>query len=194
MINKIELKKILRDYNYLYETLVDVKEISSLAETQFRDAMIKTGDNEALKALIPNEEDSKKIEEVRAEEEVTINHSDADFKKVFRKIVVQCHPDKIKDATEDEAEELKECYEDATRANDTYDWGLLIRVAYRLDVDLEGVNIQIDEIKKKNEELQGEISKYENSMAFQWFTKNTEEQKQNFLQFCLGIFKQSNQS
>lgn len=194
MINKIELKKILRDYNYLYETLIDIKEISSVAETHFRDAMIKSGDNEALNALIPNEQDSKKIEEVRAEEEATINHNDVDFKKVFRKIVIQCHPDKIKDASEREAEHLKECYEDATRANDTYDWGLLIRVASKLEIDLEGVNIQLSEIKRKNEELQGEISKYENSMAFQWYTKDSEEQKQNFLQFCLGIFKQSNQS
>ena len=65
--------------------------------------------------------------------------------------------------------------------------------ASKLEINLEGVNIQISEIKRKNEELQNEINKYENSMAFQWYTKDTKEQKQNFLQFCLGVFK-GNQS
>lgn len=191
MINRTELKKILRDYNYLYETLIDIKDISSTAETEFRDAMIKSGDNEALKALIPDEQDTKKLEEVTEEKEAVITHNDVDFKKTFRKIVIKCHPDKIKDASESEASFLKECYEDATIANDKYDWGLLIRVASKLEIDLNGVNIQISEIKRKNEELQSEISRYENSMAFQWYSQDDVVQRDNFLKYCLGIFKSS---
>jgi hypothetical protein len=193
MINNTTLKKILRDYNYLYESLIDVKDISSIAESEFREAMIQSGDNEALQALIPSEAQQSKLEEIKVEEEKELTHNDIDFKKLFRKIVIQCHPDKIKNASDSESEFLKECYENATNANDTYDWGLLIRVASKLEINLEGVNIQISEIKRKNEELQNEINKYENSMAFQWYTKDTKEQKQNFLQFCLGVFK-GNQS
>jgi len=191
MINNSNFKKILRDYNYLYESLIDVKDISSIAESEFREAMIQSGDKEALQALIPNDAQQSKLEEIEEEKELT--HNDVDFKKLFRKIVIQCHPDKIKSVSESESEFLKECYENATSANDTYDWGLLIRVASKLEINLEGVNIQISEIKRKNEELQNEINKYENSMAFQWYTKDTKEQKQNFLQFCLGVFK-GNQS
>ena len=191
MINKIELKKILRDYNYLYETLHDIKEISADAETKFRDAMIKSGDNEALSALIPDEKDSKKIEEVKASEESPISHNDIDFKKLFRKIVVKCHPDKNREANSSELSLFKECYENANVANETYDWGLLIRTANKLDMDFSDLNISISEIKRKNEELQSEINRYENSMAFQWYTQDDEMQKENFLNYCLGIFRES---
>lgn len=189
MINNTTFKKILRDYNYLYDSLIDIKDISSIAETEFREAMIKSGDNEAIKALIPNTDESVKIPDEKFDEKLNVSHDDVDFKKVFRKIVIKCHPDKIKNASESEALYLKECYEDATKSNDTYDWGLLIRVAIRLDVNLEGVNIQISEIKKKNEELQKEINKYENSMAFQWYTNDDTIQRENFLKYCLDVFK-----
>jgi hypothetical protein len=186
-------KKILRDYNYLYESLSDVKEISSIAEGEFRQAMIDSGDKEALQALIPNESQQTKLNEIKEEEkEKEPIHNDIDFKKLFRKIVIKCHPDKNKDATEKQLEFLKECYENATLANNVYDWGLLLRVASQLDVDLSDVDEkQIQNIKLKNEELQKEIQKYESSMAYQWYTKDDAKTRERFLAICLDVFKSS---
>ena len=149
-------KKILRDYNYLYESLTDVKEISSIAEGEFRQAMIDSGDKEALQALVPNESQQTKLNEIKQEEqEKEPTHNDVDFKKLFRKIVIKCHPDKNRDANEKQLEFLKECYENATLANNVYDWGLLLRVASQLDVDLSDIDEkQMQNIKLKNEELQ----------------------------------------
>lgn len=186
-------KKILRDYNYLYESLNDVKEISSIAEGEFRQAMIDSGDKEALQALIPNESQQTKLNEIKEEEkEKEPIHNDIDFKKLFRKIVIKCHPDKNKDATEKQLEFLKECYENATLANNVYDWGLLLRVASQLDVDLSDIDEkQIQNIKLKNEELQKEIQKYESSMAYQWYTKDDAKTRERFLAICLDVFKSS---
>lgn len=195
MNNNPNLKKILRDYNYLYESLLDVKDISSIAEGEFRTAMINSGDKEAMQALIPTELQQQKIKEIEEDksvEEVIESHNDKEFKKVFRKIVIQCHPDKIKDATEKEASFLKECYEQATNANNIYDWGLLLRVAGQLNIeDIDLTAEQIQSIKKKNDDLQKEISKYENSMAYQWYTKDDEKSRERFLAICLGVFKNS---
>lgn len=191
MNNSATLKKILRDYNYLYESLIDVKDISSIAEGEFRNAMVESGDNEAMKALMPSNNPSVETPEIKEEESVE-NHNDAVFKKLFRKIVLKCHPDKIKSASEKEAQFLKECYENATTANNSYDWGLLLRTASNLDLDLQDINEeQIQNIKIKNEDLKKEIQKYESSMAYQWYTKDDEKARQKFLSICLGVFKNS---
>jgi len=191
MNNSATLKKILRDYNYLYESLIDVKDISSIAESEFRNAMVESGDNEAMKALMPSNNPSVENPEIKEEEPVE-NHNDTIFKKLFRKIVLKCHPDKIKSASEKEAQFLKECYENATTANNSYDWGLLLRTASNLDLDLQDISEeQIQNIKLKNEDLKKEIQKYESSMAYQWYTKDDEKARQKFLSICLGVFKNS---
>ena len=191
MINNAGLRKILRDYNYLYESLIDIKDVSSIAESEFREAMVNSGDTEAMKALTPS--DKSNAEKIEEQEEVQIeNHNDATFKKLFRKIVLKCHPDKIKSASEKEAQFLKECYESATKANDSYDWGLLLRTASNLDIDLQDIDeAQIQNIKLKNEELKIEIQKYESSMAYQWYTKDDAKARERFLAICLGVFKNS---
>lgn len=192
MAKNPQLSKILRDYNYLYESLNDVKEISEIAEVEFREAMIASGDQEALQALVPTEQDSQKIQDAKVIEEEAINHNDAEFKKLFRKVVVKCHPDKINSATEHEAELMKEAYNTAVKANDKYDWGLLLRVASSLSIDCDFVSAeQIEIIKKRNEELKEEIERYEGSMAYRWYSQTEEEARNNFLAFCLGIFKDS---
>jgi hypothetical protein len=191
MNNSATLKKILRDYNYLYESLIDVKDISSIAEGEFRNAMVESGDNEAMKALMPSNNPSVETPEIKEEEPIE-NHNDAVFKKLFRKIVLKCHPDKIKSASEKEAQFLKECYENATTANNSYDWGLLLRTASNLDLDLQDISEeQIQNIKLKNKDLKKEIQKYESSMAYQWYTKDDEKARQKFLSICLGVFKNS---
>ena len=188
----IELKKILRDYNYLYESLLDIKEISSVAEIQFREALMKSDAN-ALKALVPDEQNSKKLEEVKNIEDSIIPHNDAEFKKLFRKVVVKCHPDKLSTITsEKEIAFLKESYSQAIKANDKYDWGLLLRVASALDVDYDSISDeQISIIKSKNEELKNEIVKYEGSMAYQWYSKDEDDARNKSLELCAGVLKQS---
>lgn len=192
MAKNPQLNKILRDYNYLYESLNDVKEISEIAEVEFREAMIQSGDNEALEALVPTEQDAQKMKDAKVVEEEAVNHNDLEFKKLFRKVVVKCHPDKINTESEDEAEIMKEAYNIAVKANDKYDWGLLLRVASKLSIDCDFVsNEQIEIIRKRNEELKEEIEKYEGSMAYRWYSQTEEEARNNFLAFCLGIFKDS---
>ena len=46
------IKKLIRDYNYLSETLEDVKEISATAESEFKAALFEE-DPGAAQALAP---------------------------------------------------------------------------------------------------------------------------------------------
>lgn len=179
-------KKIIRDYIYHLETLEDFKEISGEAEGLFREEL-KKKDEEALNALIPDE--NQKPEQQDSD---TVSFEDKDFKKLFRKLAIKCHPDKTSTIeSKRELEFLKRAYEQLTLANDTYDWGLLLKVAIDLEVDL----IELDEdkisnINQKTQELKESINKYEQSMAYQWYLKSGDE-RDKYLQDCAAIFKMS---
>jgi hypothetical protein len=183
------LKKLIRDYNYLSETLVDVKEISGIAEGEFRNAMMES-DPKAMEALtVPKK--NIVIEEISIEEEISVEANfDPKFKKLFRKIAVKCHPDKLGDMHESEAKFLKKIYEDLTEANREYDWGMLLKIAMELDINVEDIgDSEVANISKNINTLHQEISRYENSMAFSWYTKNDEKSKKEYLAVCINTFK-----
>lgn len=176
----VKSKKVIRDYIYNLETLEDIKEISSIAESAFRDAM-NSEDPDSLAALAGGESNSKK------EEIESINHGDSKFKKLFRKAAVKCHPDKhISTAYSDV---MKRSYELLTIANDTYDWGLLLKVCLDLNIDVDEISDEeLENILKKTNELKESISRYETSMAYSWYNLNDETQKNEYLAECAKIF------
>lgn len=185
----ITLKKLIRDYQYNLETLEDIKEISSVAESLFREAL-NTEDPNAVRALSPDK--NKNTEEVEDVKDPVIENG-SKFKKLFRKAAVRCHPDKLtSDISEREASFMKECYENLTQANDTNDWGLLLIICMRLDIEFSELKEdELSNIIDKIEDLKNSISKYENSMAYSWYNQKDEEQKKLYLAECAKIFKKS---
>lgn len=184
---EISLKKLIRDYQYNLETLHDVKEISSVAEGQFRNAM-QEEDPEALNALSnPDAQNNK--------EDIEETHIDngPKFKKIFRKAAVKCHPDKLSPEMSDREQLfMKECYENLNKANDNNDWGMLLKVALDLDIEFGGLGPdELNNISEQIENLKKDISKYENSMAYSWYNQNSEEQKRLYLAECAKIFRKS---
>jgi len=176
----VKSKKAIRDYIYNLETLDDIKEISSIAESEFRQAM-NSEDPEALGALSGGESKPK-------EDDIeSINHGDSKFKKLFRKAAVKCHPDKH--IAGDYSELMKAAYELLTIANDNYDWGLLLKVCLDLNIDVEDLGeAEINNIIEKTEELKDSIGRYETSMAYSWYNINDETQKNEYLAECAKIF------
>jgi hypothetical protein len=187
------LKKLIRDYNYLNETLDDVKEISSVAEGEFRNAMLES-DPEAVEALMPKPKIDIEIKEEDIEiiEEVNNNHNDPKFKKIFRKIAVKCHPDKLRDINSSETKFLKKVYEDLNDANSKHDWGMLLKLAMELDIEFDELGEdEISNISENISIIKGDIARYENSMAYSWYIKNDENSKKEYLAICADIFKKS---
>lgn len=186
------LKKLIRDYNYLNDTLCDVKEISSIAEGEFKNALLES-DPDAVEALRPKTQNIN-IDDanVQIEESLVENHNDIKFKKLFRKIVVKCHPDKLGNIAENEAKFLKKSYEDLNTANQNHDWGMLLKIAMELNIEFDDLeDSELENISKNIGILQSEIQKYENSMAYSWYTKNDENSKKEYLAICATIFKKS---
>lgn len=188
------LKKLIRDYNYLTETLVDIKEISSIAEGEFRSALMET-DPDAAEALRPKGQEINLDDdnvEVKVEEETEPAYNDPKFKKLFRKLAVKCHPDKLGNVAEAEAKFLKRVYEDLNTANTKHDWGMLLKLAMELDVEVgELSDEEIANVKDNVDSLIAEINKYEKSMAYSWYTKNDENSRKEYLAICAKVFKKS---
>ena len=179
-------KKLIRDYMYQLESLEDVKDISKDAEGDFRSAMVKHNET-ALEALVPKDSDQvqKKIDDVEP-----VRFEDKLFKKLFRKLAVKCHPDKLDNSSsERELAFLKKCYEDMNTANETYDWGLLLKVSIELEVEFEGLLPEhLDNINKNIESIKKKINAYESSMAYQWYTQSDPTAKKGYLESCAAIF------
>lgn len=188
------LKKLIRDYNYLNETLDDVKEISSVAEGEFRTALMQS-DPDAVEALRPKTQEININDEnvnIKIEKKEAVNYNDSKFKKIFRKLAVKCHPDKLGDISNREAELLKRSYEQLTWANDNYDWGMLLKLAFEFDIEIDDLgDDEIINIKQNIETLKNEINKYEKSMAYSWYVKNDEDSKKEYLAICAAVFKKS---
>lgn len=182
----ILIKKLIRDYIYHQESLVDIKEISDKAEVEFRQNL-QQSDPEAAKALVGD--DKPKPEPKEKEKEEKPDHGDKSFKKIYRKITMLCHPDKI-----GEDENLLYLYQMATQANEEYDWGLLLKVALELKVEIKEEDLteeQLENIKEKTNHLKKEIHRYENSMAYKWYLLNDLSAKEQFMLSCAQVFKKS---
>ena len=182
-------RKLIRDYTYNSDSLEDILSISSDAESDFRDAM--NGDHaKALEALQPKEGSKPPI---KIEEDEGVKFEDKDFKKIFRKLAIKCHPDKLtKDISDRDTSFLKKCYEQINKANATYDWGLLLKVASSLDAEIPELSEeQFDNINSNIKSIKRKISMYENSMAYRWYTLSDPEIKKGYLETCAAIFMKS---
>jgi|GEM_PF-5064170 len=178
-------KKLIRDYTHQTETLVDVQDISADAESHFREAMVDYN-NEALKALAPKSEgEAPKIEDAPS-----VKFEDKHFKKIFRKIAIKCHPDKLDDSySEREIKFLKKCYENINEANNSYDWGLLLKTALELDIEIDELSKEaFQNISENTDKIKNKISKYEESMAYTWYMMSDPNMKNAYLDSCSKIF------
>lgn len=174
----IEFKRMLRQYEYSLEDLHDLKELSSEINVEFNSALaaLKRGD------LF----DHKKVETMAEEadaEEIIPEERDPNFKKLFRKIVVVCHPDRFDDSIPDREKIFKtDMYDRAIKANDSYNWAELITVAIKLEIDLpEEYYEYVENLKTDADKVQEEINSIQNSISWTWYHAE-ESQREVILQ------------
>jgi len=183
--NKIIFKRLIREYEFLLEDLADIEAANSEIKNQFMQSLSEI-DEEGI--LQTNEMDNLASEWAKSvkeeEEQEKENDKHPDFKSLFRKVVIKCHPDKLgSNILQTEFDRLKTIYEDAVNANETEDWAKLIRCAIKLELELpESAYAQIKSIEESIEKLKEKQNNIINSVSWQWYKTNENDQKKTILE------------
>ena len=182
--SKKQLKRLIRKYEYLLEDWEEVDDINKTANMEMS--------SELHKHMPPDIKPSDFESEWDEDEEQESPERDAVLKKLFRKIVVKCHPDRMpSDLSEVRTLELIDLYEKAVEAHIDQNWALMVIVAIKLEVDLpEEAEEKISEIEKNVEDLENKISSATNSVAWQWY-HSEEEAREKLINNYLSILQKS---
>lgn len=175
MSTQKNLKRLIRKYEFLLEDWEDVEEIGRTANQEMLSGIYKIVPPE-MKESEYTEPDIKKTTE---DEGNTGDPSDILLKKLFRKIVVKCHPDKIEEeVSESEKGILKRLYENSIIANDEKNWALMLITAIKLDVDVpeEAIN-HLDKIEKEISNLTKKIDQTIGSVQWKYYHSEENERK-----------------
>lgn len=166
-------KRLIREYEFLLEDYEDVAEIHKQANAEMSAELNKVKPKEVFEADYL-EEDGE------ANEEKEPLHNDKDLKKLFRKIVFICHPDKVKsEADQKRRAELAKYYEQAVIANDEGNWALMVVVAIKLEVELpEAAEAQVEKIQEDTNELKTKIDSMTKSYVWQWWQAEEAKRKE----------------
>ena len=169
-IKTIQFKRFIREYEFLQEDLNDLKDIQSVVNTEFTTAFSSMKDaidqdDIRLERLAKNAKQAKiDLDDEKLEEE-----RDPIFKNLFRKIVVKCHPDKVKGDT-DYVSSKRELYESAVKANEDYDWAALIILAGKSEIPLgPEYTEKLEEVQKSAAKLAETINNIKGTIAWQWY-------------------------
>jgi hypothetical protein len=185
MAKKSNFKRLIRKYEYLSEELIDIQEMHSEATMNFNKAL--SGSDNADQYL-PNGE-----EEIDDEEKEHIEMS-SKYKKLFRKIVLKCHPDKISDSLSDtEKLELRSIYEICTESYDLGEPTPLIVCAVKLDIDVSDFEEDIEEIETACNDIQGMIDEIQGTAA--WYYEHIlkeDSEKEEFIKKFISLTKGKN--
>lgn len=174
-LKKIQFKRLLTKYESSLEDLEYLREMASEINSDFSSAL-------AAKKR-PDLFESKKVEQMAEDDEESVEKESAArdplFKKLFRKIVVQCHPDRMdEDLPLKQKAERLEFYDLANKANDEDNMALLIVVAIKLEIELSEEYIEhVEKIEEENKKIEKEIENIQSSVAWTWY--HAEEDKRD---------------
>jgi len=161
--SKKQLKRLIRRYEFLLEDWEEVDEIWKEANM---------GMSAELNKHRPPDIKSSDFESDWNDEEVKERpEGDVVLKKLFRKIVVKCHPDKMhSDLSEVRTLELIDLYEKAVEAHRDQNWALMVIVAIKLEIDLpEDAEDNVSKIQEEVENLETKIEEATTSVPWKWY-------------------------
>ena len=180
--SKKQLKRLIKRYEFLLEDWEEVSDISQAANQAMSSELHKKVPPEIKPADFESEEEEKTPEKEQ--------DRDVPLKKLFRKIVVKCHPDRMpSDLSEVRTLELIDLYEKAVDAHRDQNWALMVIVAIKLEIDLpEEAEERIEEIEKEAKDLEKKIHQETNSPAWIYY-HSPEDKKEKFIEDYIKALK-----
>ena len=165
-LKRIKFKRMLKRYESALEDLEYLQEMASEINSDFNSALAAKKRQDIF--------ENKKVEEMSEdsnEKESESPDRDPLFKKLFRKIVIKCHPDRMnKDLSIQQQAEYIDLYDQANKANDENNMALLITIAIKLELELSEEYMEhIERIEEEASKVEKKITAIQASVAWQWY-------------------------
>lgn len=175
-LKKLQIKKLIQEYEFLLTESEYVKEIVDENKNSF---MEKVGEiRKTLNIPIPelnNEEIKNEILKDEKPENVS-DSTKSKVKKIYREIVKLTHPDKTS------SEEMVEVYRRATIAADNFNildlFQICVELGIPIDLDMDDIDVLNFLIKTKKDN----IKKIEGSFIWLWLNAKTDEEKDKLIE------------
>lgn len=179
--NNIRFNRILRKYDFLIQELDDVTEMQNQATREFMRevAIAKGGDDLDIEPIVVEDEED---EESKVELPI-------EYKKLFRKIVIETHPDKqVEGLSNAEKAKLVEIYESTIEAWSKGDQATLISNAVKLDLDVSEFEDDFKEIEEACVEIEERIDGIQSTSAWYYmYVLKTNKEREDFIKKFLKL-------
>lgn len=164
-IKFLEIKRLIKELDFLESDYEYQKEILSLKEVEFTNS---------IQSIVENNPELKKISDSRLDidlnkstsseinEDGNIIKIDNKTKSIYREIVKITHPDKVIN------QKLNEVYLDATKAYESQDIIEIYKIAFYLDLKLEWNQEEIDILLDKIKLIRNRIEYLKSTWAYRW--------------------------
>ena len=175
--DNLNFKRVIRKYEFLTEELKDVKEIQSKMISSFEEALREGGYVPPEPVINTGDTENKEI--IKESESLLTGK----YKKLFRKVVVLIHPDKISDDLSDEEKLVfKKYYEDVTNSNESGDITPILFVAIKLGINVSDYMSDIDSIINSCDKLESQIKKIQDSSCWHYNHLKSDDERKSFIE------------
>jgi len=168
-LKKLEIKKLLKEYNYLMTDDEFKKEMVDEHKSAFLE---KVGElRKDIPPTTPPQTPPQPEQEDKIDSNIVSDSTKKKVRKIYREIVKLTHPDKIN------SDKYLDVYVKATKAADEYNIFDLFTICVELNIEIELDFEDIDVLNFLIQSKKNEIKKIESSFIWLWINAQNEEEK-----------------
>lgn len=172
------LKKLSLKLQYLKEENQDTQDDLDTGKWELNLAVFESFARAGQKINTSNVEQAPQEEQNVKEEHAELGTDDPVCKKLFRKIAVLVHPDKLLNVDEEERARLTDMYRQAATANKTGDRSALIEIATSLDIVIDiDPDLQIAAMSERIAAIEKSIEDARQSLSYVWAKSKDDTQR-----------------
>ena len=189
----------MKDYNnlllkvkYLYAKIDYQQEVFQQAKIDFEEYARKFCEENGIEIEFPEMDDKTTDINIRRSD-IAFNVEDVEaqsihIKKLFRKIAIMTHPDKLTKLDDYERERKTELFLKAREAAEAGRWFALVSTANELGIETPNPDEeQVGLLNSESESIDNEIESIEATYAWLMYTLNTDEQRKLLMTTYLKV-------
>ena len=172
-LKKLEIKKLLKEYNYLMTDDEFKKEIVDEHKSAFLEKVgeIRKDIPPTTPPQTPPQTSPQPKQEDKINSNIVSDSTKKKVRKIYREIVKLTHPDKIN------SDKYLDMYVNATKAADEYNIFDLFIICVELNIEIELDFEDTDVLNFLIQSKKNEIKKVESSFIWLWINAKNEEDK-----------------